>query len=216
MDDDAILALVRGLPHHGEFGREWLRRPDAPRHYPWYARVFRALSPRAVYEVGTYYGYSLAVAAAVLPDLKRVEWTDDESYEAGTNAKAAENVRAARERAGYPPLATDYARGYPPDAHGKFDLVHVDGDHSYEGAARDLRFAAGVRPLVVIGHDYDLEDGVWRAVRDYCTEHQVPHLVLHAFTHGLWAVSSHWLGTAAALAAAGVGPVTIVPPEEAR
>ena len=64
-----------------------------------------------------------------------------------------------------------------PDAH--FDLVYIDGDHSYEGVARDLELAhACVREGGwIMGHDYEMNSekarhlydfGVKRAVGEYC------------------------------------------------
>lgn len=157
--------VLTALPHHSDVygSRAWLTDPD---HYPQYAKVFRALAPDLVLEIGTFLGYSLAVAAYVLPGLARVEWVDDESGLAGSNRLAEANIRAARAAAGHAPVRVEYGRGVPVDP-GTPDLVHVDGDHSYRAASRDVRYAVSLGPKVVAGHDIALPGaGVRRAVEE--------------------------------------------------
>lgn len=209
-----IIEFLKELPNHRPPGPEWLGRADAGKQYPYYAKVFAALKPESILEVGTFLGYSLSVAAATLPGLKRVEWVDDESYVQGSNQLAAENITAARNRAGHQPLDWHWTRrgDHWVDRGRMPNLVHIDGDHSRDGVLHDLHSVWDHEPEWVIGHDYTLEPGVREAVEWFCDERGVVHLSLPDFTHGLWVMAADWVDGVERLAAAGVGRVTVHPP----
>lgn len=210
-----VLKLLKELPNQTDLGRDWLGRADAARQYPYYGRVFAALDPWSILEIGTYLGYSLATAAAILPNLKWAEWVDDESYLPGSNRMAAENIHWARKEAGFGHLLTGSTKCF-----GEYfydlpspDLVHIDGSHSFEGCCADIAIGYGTGAYYLLGHDYELEQGVKRAVKEFCDEHSLVHLSLPDFTHGLWLIScsNDWKGAVEKLLNAGVGPVLIHP-----
>lgn len=216
-----VVSRLRRLPHHSEHSLSWLGNEN---HYEWYGRLLRALDVTlgvtSVCEVGTFYGYFLATAAMVLDGKDpppQFFWVDDESYAPGTNELALENVwDVFRERfaedTSQPPAEAflRHARRLPPPGGVAADLVHVDGDHSYEGCRRDLEWALEVEPRVIIGHDYLLEPGVKRAVDGVMAEHKVYDcFLLPEFKHGLYVVAAQgdpkevlW-----ALSNAAVGPI---------
>lgn len=191
-----VVNRLRRLPHHNEHSLSWL---DNENHYEWYGRLLRSLGVtvgvESVFEVGTFMGYFLATAAVALDLEKPPEfcWVDDESYAPGTNglAKAnllfvvAERWPGARVRAAHLNSLPD------PKLFGGFDLVHVDGDHSYEGCKRDLEWALETCPKVIIGHDYLLEPGVKRAVDEVMAESKVYDcFLLPEFKHGLYVIAA--------------------------
>lgn len=51
----------------------------------------------------------------------------------------------------------------------KFDLVHIDGDHSREGCLSDLRYALQLASKVIVIHDVFMLD-VWLAVSTWLVE----------------------------------------------
>jgi hypothetical protein len=70
-------------------------------------------------------------------------------------------------------------RTFPDDT---FDMIYIDGDHSYEGCLRDLRLAHKKVKAEgwIMGHDYEMnmakaknwyEFGVKQAVDEYCREY---------------------------------------------
>ncbi len=75
-----------------------------------------------------------------------------------------------------------------PDQH--FDFIYIDGDHSFEGAARDLAQAGRtIKPDgVIVCNDYTIYSplekspyGVYRAVNEFCWKHgfEIVYLGLH-------------------------------------
>ncbi len=202
-----ITEILRQLPHHVKPWSEWL---DNPNHYEMYPKVFRALGTRRLFEIGTCLGYSLAAAAAGVPELESVEWVDNESYLAGSNRLAVENIEEARKLAGHQPINMKY-NGHPYQP----DVFHIDGDHTEGGCCLDLGFASAFRPRFIVGHDYTLDEkkcGVREAVRRYCRGRAVEHLVLKDFQHGLYviAVTGDLAEAKEALSAEGIGNIEVI------
>lgn len=189
-----VTERLKQLPHHVPEWRVWL---DNEQHYDWYARVFAALNPHSVLEIGTCLGYSLAAAALGLPGKDpppQFTWVDDESYVPNSNELALENIwdvfreRFAEDTA--QPPAEAFLRGVRSwdDVEGGFDVVHVDGDHSEEGCRKDLDLSLLVVEDCIIGHDYHLEPGVKAAVTKFCSRYKFDHIVLDDFKHGLFVI----------------------------
>lgn len=79
-----------------------------------------------------------------------------------------------------------------PDA--SFDFIYIDGDHSYEGAVRDLEQAAlKIKPDGwIVCNDYTMYSplekskyGVYRAVNEFCWKHgyEIAYLALHQWNY---------------------------------
>jgi hypothetical protein len=212
-----VIDRLKALPHqHPDFS-VWLENED---HYSFYYKIFQALNPDSVLELGTCLGFSLAAAAMALPakDL-HLSWVDDESYLPGSNELAWENIWGVfkgRFEGESPFHPLRYWTSPPPAGRvrGLYQLVHVDGDHSYDGCLKDLEYAEAVRPQIILGHDYHLEEGVRRAVSGFCAKHSYAHFVLDRFKHGLFCVdrTARAPDTLWRLAAADVGGVRVVVP----
>lgn len=184
-----VRQILRKLPYHSDVygSRAWVHDPN---HYPIYAKVFEVLSPRTLYEIGAFIGYSLATAAVALPDLELIAWVDDESGLAHSNQYTEENVLAARAASGHKSLRLIYHTAEIPGVKpGEFDVIHIDGDHRYEPFTKDLNWAVARKPRYVIGHDVALSGaGVHNALFNFYHENQPGGFVEVYLTNGLFVV----------------------------
>jgi predicted O-methyltransferase YrrM len=140
-----------------------------------YAGIAKRYKPKRILEIGVRYGYTAICMMTGLHANRGAPkcdylGLDDESYHPCL-ARANENFAAVV------PWATaraihwnTFLHGVPPDC-GMFQLAHVDGNHSYEGVARDL---AAVWPVVEVGGLIVLDDAmavhsnpIWQAIQDF-------------------------------------------------
>ncbi|MEJ2212265.1 MAG: class I SAM-dependent methyltransferase [Anaerolineae bacterium] len=194
-----IAGLVPGhRRRQGIAGRRDLPRHDVPRHDVtpfftdidldplaaietapvWMTRAERlllytlafCLRPRRYLEIGTYQGGSALLVCSALQSLGsegRIYCVEPRP------AIAPEHWRLLEERT---TLVEDYSPGVLPEvvrlAGGRFDLVLVDGDHTYEGVLAD---AHGLLPCVQPGGYVLFHDGfrpdVARAIDEFVVAH---------------------------------------------
>ena len=123
-----------------------------------------------VVEIGTYTGRTAAHLHKYCPQIERLYTVDLEKPDpARDRIRGLERVVFIQERSD---LA---AKAFEDES---VDLVFIDGDHSEEGARRDLgAWVPKVRPGgVIAGHDYDSprHPGVRRAVDRFFAQHPQP------------------------------------------
>lgn len=157
-------------------------------YYADYAGIGRRYAPKRVLEIGVRFGYSgIAITSGALaggarPPVQYVGLdaeffagnTNDERYSNyRSNAIAAENFRRYRPGVEATFYTCDTRNGLPDEILiQQFDLINVDGDHSYEGAFGDMNrvwslLASGG---IMIVDDTGME-GVRRAVEQFRNEH---------------------------------------------
>ena len=133
------------------------------------------LKPRRICEIGVRAGYSAFMFLRACPDAFLLGIDNDSNTHGGV-AGLVNHARELlhKENRDFALLLYDSQRldRLP----GAFDLVHVDGDHSYQGTFHDLRLGWMSSPAVLVD-DYGLIPDVRRAVDDFCTE-RAAHLEL--------------------------------------
>ena len=141
--------------------------------YEWYYTYAVLTRPGRVLEIGVRYGYSAIALLLGWPAVRELVLIDDGSYGVTINESLAAircvapavDVRACM-------LNTQSVNHLP--ASGEFDLVHVDGDHTYYGAFHDLSLVAPLMSptgLIVLD-DVDYIPRVARAARDFMAHHR--------------------------------------------
>jgi predicted O-methyltransferase YrrM len=144
--------------------------------------LINAVKPETVLEIGAHKGVSTEAFALICKQVYTVDtWPD---------ARALEEFKLRMSK--YPNVAA--IQGASPDAlqhlpSAQFDMVYIDGDHSYDAVAKDIAIA---RKLVkdggvIAGHDYnDIEyfSGIKRAVTEAFGKPE------QTFGDGSWMVSN--------------------------
>lgn len=108
-----------------------------------YAGMAKKYKPKRILEIGVRYGYTGIVFMLGLkanPGQPKAEYIgiDDESYHFGSCAQA--NVNFAHALPGYKMQAIKHNSfsGLPNEI-GMFSLIHIDGNHTYQGVMSDLK-----------------------------------------------------------------------------
>jgi predicted O-methyltransferase YrrM len=144
-------------------------------YYQMFFAVAAVLRPRKYLEIGTRFGYSLVSVARAATELQLVVSCDLESYEnryALPSQQIAErNLRAAGYTAEARFIVDDSSRIAEHLAGVRFDLILIDGDHSYLGCRSDILncYSLLTPGGVLMVDDLDIA-GVFEAVMDCMRE----------------------------------------------
>lgn len=135
LDLRATHEILDGLLHYGDKGKEGFEHAC---YYHAYASVARVLRPKAVLEIGVRRGYALVAMLRGFPGIQRIVGIDTEGWVNSSQTLAFENLRAIG-YVGELELPVASSRGFSSSlGSAQFDIVHVDGDHSYESAVADI------------------------------------------------------------------------------
>jgi len=149
------------LPHILDKDRQeyWWHFPN---HYPLIYGLSKFLQPGSYLEIGTRYGYSLvSIYLGAKNSLGLITSIDLEEYENKSQNYAKENILSAGYSGKYEFLTgSSHDPKIKEKVRGKlYDLVCVDGDHSYEGALDDIiSYWNNVRP----GKFMIVDDVLWQ------------------------------------------------------
>jgi len=124
---------------------DWFRLDDRViEHYHRKACVAADVRPRRVIEIGTRCGYSLVSFATAAPDARYLCFDgacDADSFDCLAHWQSV--VERWAIDASLILVDTAHVKSLPPA-----DFAHVDGDHSFAGALRDLRLVAACKTIL--------------------------------------------------------------------
>ena len=107
-------------------------------YYEWYAAYAQYFRPRRILEIGSRRGYSLAAMLLATDSIDLVVSIDNESYGVTVDElRATLSKVIATDRFSIWKLDSQQLSRLPTDE--RFDLIHVDGDHTEAGALHDLQ-----------------------------------------------------------------------------
>ena len=144
---------------------------------------------KSVFEIGTWKGYTSAMMLN-LPTIKRIKAIDiNDSFN-------LPNIGNPTHPLSSPEIYGEYAKKhakllkkkyelvfcdsklYEPTE--QFDLVFIDGDHSYEYVRTDTELAFKLKPKVIVWHDYPNEPGVQKRLDELKENYEIKTYDLEA------------------------------------
>jgi len=134
--------ILGQLPHMHEgndLGQPWM---ESERQYSVYEAIGRLHKPKRVLEIGVRYGYALVALTKGCPEIEAVDGVDNGGYGiAECNRKAEENIRAGGFKGKIALYLARSDQWFERNNGKMYDLIHIDGDHSFETVSRDIRTA---------------------------------------------------------------------------
>ena len=132
--------------------------------YEWYYTIAKVLKPKSILEIGVRFGYSLvSMMKGAENSIEYVLGMDNDSYIHNSTQLARGYCELVK-----PNITTidvvNSQKIQKLDRH--FDLVHIDGDHTYNGKIYDLNLIKN-NCIYCIIDDYDFIDSVRKATDDF-------------------------------------------------
>lgn len=137
-------------------------------HYRQLYSISNYYQPKTILEIGTFLGHGAIALALGSKNLTNFESWDNNSYAYNSMAIAAENwksVGALLSNILFTQQNIDTQKIDFIPLNQKFDLIHIDGDHTYNGALHDLELVKKNCEVLVV-HDQDMID-VYKATHDF-------------------------------------------------
>jgi SAM-dependent methyltransferase/predicted O-methyltransferase YrrM len=187
-----ILAELMPFVHPEDANADYMLSGNC---YEWYAGYAAALKPKSILEIGTRRGYSLLAMLLSCDTVEEIAVLDNESY--GVKLDWIEEILTAiradginGQKPGFRVYRNDTQTDgiqLPLRYHGtdhaseRWDIIHVDGDHTEAGALHDLELAAeALAPSgTIILDDVVFYADVAKALRRFEADHPGEWLVDH-------------------------------------
>ncbi len=137
-------------------------------YYEIYYAISKYYQPKSILEIGVRYGYSLYSMMAAADNLEYVVGYDIDEYDSGSIEEAYKNIsRVISENID---LKIEFKDSQKlSELSQNYDLIHIDGDHSYDGKVHDLNLTKGKCKILVID-DYNHIGEVKNATNKFVEE----------------------------------------------
>jgi predicted O-methyltransferase YrrM len=156
--------------------REFFIEVNEPNHESYilsgnYYENYYALSnfyqPESILEIGVRFGYSLGTMISASQKIKKVTGIDNDEYNKDSLGVAKENILKYINSdidVNFLLLDSHHLSSLP-----YHDLIHVDGDHSYDGKIKDLKLTIGSCKVVIVD-DYLHFSEVNKSTNDFISQ----------------------------------------------
>lgn len=186
-------SFLGNMPYYATTGANSIPALSELTFYQHYRLLGQQKKPKNILEIGSRYGYSLAslLKGAGCDNVDEIVSIDLENYGNQFNKSSQEIAEANIKSVGYRGKSTfhkgnsaNYKQFILPQQ--RFDLIHIDGDHSYAGAKRDMENAWDnlERGGTMAVDDMD-NSSVYHAVEDFTESKGIDHFGFKGSKHGL-------------------------------
>lgn len=136
-------------------------------YYEVYYAIAKYYAPKSILEIGVRYGYSLAsMMFGGASSIKKVVGYDIDQYEENSLSIADSNIKKHLSSIGVECRLELKNSQSISSLDEVYDIIHIDGDHSYHGKLHDLNLAL-LHSKVIIVDDYNHLTEVKQAVNDW-------------------------------------------------
>jgi predicted O-methyltransferase YrrM len=157
---DADFFFERNDPKHAEY-------IESGNYYEIYYAICKYFQPKRILEIGVRYGYSLYAMASACDEIDWVVGYDIDDYEKGSIEIANKNLRdkLGRDRA----IVINRNSQNLIKLNEVYNLIHIDGDHTYNGKVHDLNLTLNATQVVIVD-DYTHIPLIKKAVDEFCQQ----------------------------------------------
>jgi predicted O-methyltransferase YrrM len=137
-------------------------------YYEIYYAISKYYQPKSILEIGVRYGYSLYSMMAAADNLNYVRGYDIDEYDSGSIEEANKNIsKVISDDIDFKIEFNDSQK--ISELSQSYDLIHIDGDHSYGGKIHDLNLTKGKCKVLIID-DYNHIGEVKNATNKFIEE----------------------------------------------
>lgn len=140
-----------------ELGTEHDEYLKSNNYYEFYYAISKFYKPKKILEIGVRYGYSLGVMIKGSGLVEKVVGIDNDDYHQGSLSVAQNNLKKH--------VSSDLEYVFSnidshtiPKFDEYYDLIHIDGDHTYEGKLKDLDLLKNACKIAIIDDVYHIPD----------------------------------------------------------
>jgi len=141
-----VKRVLKKLEPFWEYNPKKIAWPPRENYYEWYSLFASLVKPRSYLEIGVMYGWSAMAILAGWPHVERMVVIDSELYEIPVEDAVAQILSFRFSNEIKTPFKInafkcDTKKLLRLPVNERFDLIHIDGEHSTEAVKHDLELA---------------------------------------------------------------------------
>lgn len=162
-----------------DFSTDWFLTSDL---FDVMYRIAKIIKPHSYYEIGGRLGHGIISICYGSENISEIGWCDNETYVNESNLKLAENLKAFNKKYNKN-IKYSYVDNMElvPEHILNYEIVTIDGEHTFEGKIRDLNIAKNSGAKLILVDDYFWESPVRYAIRHFAKNNNLKLHLIHTF-----------------------------------